>query len=38
MPLPIRAEAMLTPGAVMFGLRKLSPDRGPHDEKLPSAR
>ncbi len=36
MPVPIPAEKMLTPGAVMFGLRKLSPDLGPHDEKLAS--
>ena len=35
-PVPIPAEKMLTPGAVMFGFRKLSPDRGPHDEKLAS--
>ena len=35
-PVPIPAEKMLTPGAVTFGLRKLSPDLGPHDEKLAS--
>ena len=33
LPVPMPAATMLTPGAVMSGLRALSPKRGPHDEK-----
>src|ERR1041385_8565651 len=33
-PVPIPAEAMLTPGAVTSGFSALSPGRGPNDEKL----
>ena len=35
-PLPFSVEKMLTPGAVTFGLRKLSPFLGPPDVKLAS--
>jgi hypothetical protein len=33
LPEPLSVEMMLTPGAVMSGLRPLSPVRGPPDEK-----
>ncbi len=35
-PVPIPAEKTPTPGAVMFGFRKLSPERGPCDENAAS--
>src|SRR4051794_16437050 len=38
LPVPDAVETMLTPGAVMSGFRKLSPLRGPPDEKLANAR
>ena len=36
MPVPMPAEKMLTPGAVMFGLSALVPVAGPHELKLAS--
>ena len=33
LPVPLPVETMLTPGAVTSGFRKLSPVRGPPDEK-----
>ena len=38
LPVPMPAEAMLTPGAVTCGFNALSPERGPADEKLASER
>src|SRR6267142_6421786 len=37
LPVPIAVEMMLTPGAVMSGLRPLSPVRGPPEVKLANA-
>ncbi len=37
-PVPMPAEAMLTPGAVTFGLSELSPVAGPHELKLARPR
>src|SRR5262249_2230869 len=36
-PVPMPADAMLTPGAVTFGLRELSPVAGPNEVKLARA-